>query len=299
MLSKKAILITGASSGIGAALALEASRQGASVMLAARRQERLAALAEELRSTAGSGQQIFIHPCDVSDRRQAEDLVNEAISRLGRLDVLINNAGRGHLACIEDTTDETIQSMFALNVFSLWYTTRPLLPHMTKRGSGHIINIASIAGKLGFPLNSAYVAAKHAVVGFTHALRLELVGSGIYATVVCPAGVETEWASVTEGTPMSSLFAEARPLTELIAKERGVALPAIEGVLPADEAARRILRCIGSSVPELYTHHGLYEFLADAALDRSSTEERQIPAAIAERTIYARMRKGNESTAKE
>jgi short-subunit dehydrogenase len=124
MLSEKAILITGASSGIGAALAREASRQGASVMLAARRQDRLAALAGELRSSAGSGQRILIHPCDVSDRRQAEHLVSKTISGLGRLDVLINNAGRGHFASIEDTTDETIQSMFALNVFSLWYTIR-------------------------------------------------------------------------------------------------------------------------------------------------------------------------------
>jgi uncharacterized protein len=292
MLKNKTVLITGASSGIGAALAREASREGASLMLAARRKERLDALAGELRLSAGPEQRILTHPCNVADRGQAEDLVKETLSRLGTLDVLINNAGRGHLASVEDTTDETIQRMFALNVFSLWYTTRPLLPHMKKRGSGHILNIASIAGKLGFPLNSAYVAAKHAVVGFTHALRLELAGSGVYATVVCPAGVETEWASMTEGAPMTSLFAEAGPLAELIANELGVALPAIEGLIPADEAARRILRCIGSPVPELYTHHGLYEFLADAALDRSSAEERQLPAALAERAVYARMHKG-------
>lgn len=292
MLSKKTILITGASSGIGASLAREASRQGASVMLAARRQDRLAALAEELRSSASSGQRILIHPCDISDRKQAENLVTKTIFTLGRVDVLINNAGRGHFATIEETTDETIQSMFELNVYPLWYTSRPLLPTMKKRGSGHIINIASIAGKLGFPFNSAYVAAKHAVVGFTHALRLELAESGVHATVVCPAGVDTEWASVTEGAPMNSLFAEAGPLAELIAKERGVALPAIEGPIPADEAARRILRCIGSPVPELYIHRGLYEFLADAALDRSSSEERQIPAAIAEKAVYARVHKG-------
>jgi hypothetical protein len=290
MLTDKVIVITGASSGIGAALARRASREGASVVLAARRRDRLTALADELRSSARSSQQILSNPCDVSVRSQAENLINDTIAQLGQIDVLINNAGRGHFASIEETSDDVIQSMFALNVFALWYTTRPVLPHMKSRGMGHIINVASIAGRLGFAYNSAYVAAKHAVVGFTHALRLELVGTGIHATVACPAGVATEWASVTEGAPMDRLFELAAPLAKQYARDREITLPDIEGQISPEQAAERILRCIDSPVPELYTHGGVYNFLVEAARDRSAAEQRQIPSAVAERVIYEELR---------
>ena len=291
MLTDKILLITGASSGIGEALARRATQLGASVAIAARRKDRLDALAAALQSDAATNQQVLSLPCDIAVRAQAEALVETTIERFGRIDVLINNAGRGHFASIEETDDDVIQNMFTLNVYSLWYTIRPTLRHMRARWNGHIINVASIAGKLGFPFNSAYVAAKHAVVGFTHALRMELAGTEIHATVVCPATVTTDWARTTDGGPMLPLFEAAAPLTKIIARDRGVALPAIEGSISPERAANQILECIHHPVPELYTHRGTYEFLLEAAQDRAAAEQRQIPAALAERTVFEQLRR--------
>ncbi len=134
--------------------------------------------------------------------------------------------------------------MFELNVFALWYTTRPALAYMKKQGAGHILTMASIAGKVGFPFNSAYVAAKHAAAGFTYALRAELPGTGIHASVIYPASVRTDWADVTEGHPMKPLFTESGPIVKRIAAERGVALPKVEGVIPPERVAEAVLRCI-------------------------------------------------------
>jgi len=286
MLNGTVVLLTGASSGIGEALARRLARDRATLVLAARRAERLAALAEEL---TAAGTTVLAVPCDVSDRPQAENLVAATLERFGQLDVLVNNAGRGHFASVEETDDDTITRMFALNAFALWYTTRPALRHMRTRGSGHIINVASIAGKIAFPFNSAYVAAKHACVGFTHALRMELLETGIHATVVCPAGVQTEWAESTEGGTILPLLSEAGPIIQRIATERKITLPRIEGLKSAEEVAEAIVGCIHSPVAELYTHDGSHEFVVLSARRREEAERHQLPAALAEQEIYARL----------
>ena len=283
MLTGKVAIITGASSGIGAALALRLSREGALLILAARRMEKLETLAGEIARRGGTALPLR---ADVTRRGDAENLVRTAIERYGRLDILVNNAGRGHFASIEDTTDEMIRSMFELNVYSLWYTTRPALTQMKKQGSGHIINVASMAGKLGYPYNSAYVAAKHACVGFTHALRMELMETGIHATVVCPAGVLTEWASVTEGGSMLPLFSASGPVIKKLATERGISLPAIAGAMPADDVAARIVTCIHAPVAELFTHEGSEEFIRAIAENRANAEHHQLPVILGERAVY-------------
>jgi short-subunit dehydrogenase len=288
MLDGKVAIITGASSGIGAALALQLSREGAAVILAARRKERIEELAREI---GGGGYTALAVRADVTRRPEAEMLVNTAIERYGRLDILVNNAGRGHFASVEETTDEMIRSMFELNVYSLWYTTRPALVQMKKQGSGHIINIASLAGKLGYPFNSAYVAAKHACVGFTHALRMELVETGIHATVVCPAGVLTEWAGATEGGSMLPFFTDSGPFIRKIAAERHIALPPIEGAISADQVAGQIVKCIYAPVAELYTHRGSAEFVRRVADDRAEAEKHQLPVVLGERVAYDRLKK--------
>jgi len=290
MLKGNVILITGASSGIGAALARRLAREDARLVLAARRTDRLETLAAELRS---SGARVLAVACDVTEPRQAEELIKRAIGEFSRLDVLVNNAGRGHFASVEDTDDETIARMFAVNTFSLWYTSRPALRQMKQQGSGHIINVASIAGKIAFPYNSAYVAAKHACVGFTHALRLELLETGIHATVVCPAGVLTEWAESTEGGSILPLFSEARPTIKRIAAERNIALPSIEGVKSAEEVAEEILRCIHTPVAEIYTHAGSREFVVLSAREREQAERHQLPVVLGEREVYARLQREN------
>ena len=291
MLDQKVAVITGASSGIGAALAQVLAENGITVVLAARRKAKLDEIA--LRIVRKGGKAVPLK-CDVSVREDAEDLIHHTIQELGRIDILVNNAGRGHFASVEDTTDTMILNMFEVNVFSLWYTTRPAVAYMKKQRSGHIINVASMAGKLGYPYNSAYVAAKHACVGFTHALRLELAETGVHATVVCPGGVLTEWATVTEGGPILPLFSESGPMIKQIAQKRNVSLPRIEGVLTADVVAHKIFHCIQNPEPELYTHTGAKEFAVLAAQDRSSAEQQQMPIVLGERAVYERLRADRE-----
>jgi 3-oxoacyl-[acyl-carrier protein] reductase len=287
MLTGKVAVITGASSGIGASLAIRLAREGCSVVLGARRMHKLQEVAGHAKAAGGKALPIR---CDITVPNEAESLIQSAIEQFHRLDILVNNAGRGHFSSVEDTEDAVIESIFSLNVFALWYTTRPALRQMKKQGTGHIINIASIAGKLGFPYNSAYVAAKHACVGFTYALRLELAETGIHASAVCPGGVETEWALVTEGRPMAPMFSEASPVIQKIALERGIDLPTIEGPLSPDVVSERILTCIRHPVPELFTHSGTREFALLAARDREKAEKQQLPAALGERYIYERLK---------
>jgi short-subunit dehydrogenase len=288
MLDGKVAVITGASSGIGASLARLLALEKAAVVIAARRKDKLDSLADHIRAEGGRALSIR---CDVSVREDAEQLIDDAVGEFGRIDILINNAGRGHLASIEDTTDTMIENMFAVNVFPLWYTTRPALKLMKAQRSGHIVNIASMAGKIGYPYNSAYVAAKHAVVGFTHALRLELAETGIHATVVCPAGVLTEWAMQTEGGPMLPFFSESGPAIKRFAEERKQRLPQIEGVQGPDVVARRIVECVYHPVAELYTHKGSKEFAVLAAQNREEAERFQIPVVLGERKVYETMRR--------
>lgn len=287
MSKHKTAVITGASSGIGAALAPALAREGMNLVIGARRRQRLDETATRVREAGG---RVMAMVCDVTRREEAEELIHRAAREFGTIDVLVNNAGRGHLASVEDTTDDVIASMFAVNVYALWHTTRPALTYMKRQGTGHIVNVASIAGKLGFAFNSAYVAAKHACVGFTHALRLELAETGIQASVVCPAGATTEWAAATEGGPILPLFSEAGPLIAQIAAERGIGLPPIASVMTAEEVAEKIVECIHHPVAEVYTHPGSREFLRLAAEQWELAEHRQTPAALAERKAYERLR---------
>jgi uncharacterized protein len=287
MLKDKIIIITGASSGIGEALAIQTARQGAVVILAARRKDRLDNVAARIRDAGGTATTIV---CDVTDRAQAEALINSAVSAHGRLDILVNNAGSGHFSSVEDTTDDMIQHMFAVHAAALWYTTRPALRVMKRQGSGHIINMASMAGKIGFPYNSAYVSAKYACVGFTHALRAELMETGVHASVICPAGVKTDWANLTEGGPIKEIFSASGPLIKKIVQERNLPLPSIEGVLSPDAIAEKIVECIHHPVAEVFTHRGSAEFALLAARDREEAEYHQLAVVLGEREVYQRLK---------
>lgn len=291
MLGGKVAVITGASSGIGAALARLLAAEGTRLVLAARRLEKL----QEVVASIGPGGHLAVR-CDVTVKTEAEELIHRTARECGRIDFLINNAGRGHFASVEDTTDEVIGHMFAVNVYSLWYTTRPALRYMKRQQSGHIINIASMAGKLGYPYNSAYVAAKHACVGFTHALRQELTETGIHASVVCPGGVLTDWASLTEGGSMLPMFSESGPIIKRIAAERGMSLPPIEGVQPPERVAEKIVECMRHPVAEVYTHKGSREFVVLAAGEREKAEAHQLPVVIGEREVYERIKRGVATT---
>lgn len=276
-------LVTGASSGIGRALALRLAMRGARIGLVARRREQLQETARMANDLGGS---TLVLPCDVTVRKEFEAAVEEVVSRYNKLDVLINNAGRGHFAYIEDTPEEHIENIFRVNVFSLWYGTAPALRHMRRRDTGHIVNISSMAGRIGFPANGAYVAAKHAVVGFNRALRAELAGTGIEATVVLPGGVMTDWAEVTEGGSMLELFAyEAQRGTE-IARETDTTLPPAMPVLEADDVAEMIIGAIVDPVPELYTHPGSLDLVGGYENNQKEMESRLTPYWLANREKY-------------
>jgi short-subunit dehydrogenase len=129
-------------------------------------------------------------------------------------------------------------------------------------------------------------------VGFTHALRQELAETGIHATVVCPAGVLTDWAGSTEGAPMLPLLKESGPVVKRIARERHLPLPRIEGAQTADHVASCILEGIYRPVPEIYTHTGSREILLLAAGDRAAAEREQLAVVLGEREVYEKHRAG-------
>jgi short-subunit dehydrogenase len=285
--STTVIAITGASSGIGRALALALAARGARVALLARRVEQLSEVAESCKEIGGDALAIG---CDVAERSSFERAIDETVERFGRLDVLVNNAGRGHLGYVDDTPDEQIESIFRVNVFALWYGSAAALRHMSARGSGQIINMASIAGKIGYPGNAAYVAAKHAVVGFSRALRAELAETGIEVMTVIPAGVATDWAEVAEGGSMLELFAYESDQGRAIAAERGIDLPPALPLLRPEDVADAILSAIENPIPEIYTHPGSRDLIRLAETDIAEFERQQTPFWLANQRGYAALK---------
>jgi len=282
--SSSVAIITGASSGIGKSLAIQLSKKGVTVVLVARRTEKLEELAASIKANNGKALAIT---ADVSIKNEAEMVVKKTLDTFGTVDILINNAGRGNRASVEDTTPEMLESIFGVNVYSLWYMTAAVLPTMKANRRGHIMNVASVAGKTGYPFNSAYVAAKHACVGFTSSLRTELVSTGVEATVVCPAGVSTEWATVTDGGPISEIFFGGITRAKQIAEERGVGLPPLTGMLTPDVVAEIMIKGIeAGNISDIFTHEGSHEQSVQLAKDRTSYEEKLFPLYLGMQETY-------------
>ena len=183
-------IVTGASSGIGRATALALGREGARVVLAARRKERLLAVAEEIRAAGGEALAI---PTDVAEEAEVRALVDATVARWGRIDILVNNAGVGLLARVAETGPREFERLMAVNFFGAVYGILAALPIMLRQGSGHIVNVASVVGKRATPYRAAYAASKFALVGLSQALRMELRGTGVRVTCVCPIGTESEF----------------------------------------------------------------------------------------------------------
>ena len=180
--------ITGCSTGFGEALARNVLARGWPAVVTARDKTRLAGLVQ------GHGDQALALDLDVTDATQIEAAVAAATARFGRIDVLVNNAGYGYQASIEEGEDDKIRQQFEANVFGLFALTRAVLPGMRERRQGHVLNITSVAGHVGFQGSGYYAASKHAVEGFSDALAFEGAPIGIKVTCIAPGPFRTDWA---------------------------------------------------------------------------------------------------------
>jgi short-subunit dehydrogenase len=189
----KVVIVTGASSGIGEATARQFGREGANVVLAARRVDRLESVAQEINGM-GTGALALVVQADLSKLEDIQSLISRTMERFGRIDVLFNNAGFGRLDWLENLDPvKDIQAQFDVNVLGVVQTTRQALPVMIKQRGGHIINMCSMAGLVATPTYSIYAACKHAVHGFSEALRREVKPWGIDVSLIYPGGVVTEF----------------------------------------------------------------------------------------------------------
>ena len=189
-LKDQVVIITGASSGIGEESALLFAKEGAKTVLADIRPEQLEETATDIQAL---GAQTIAVPTDVSQHDQVDHMVQAAVERFGRVDILINNAGYGYGATIQQTTEEEFHALWETNVLSVLFGMQAVLPIMREQGSGHIISVASAAGKIAYPGLGAYSATKHAIVALTDSLRAEVADAGIYASVVLPIGTRTKF----------------------------------------------------------------------------------------------------------
>lgn len=240
-MESKVVVITGASGGIGAALAAKLGSQGHSVVLAARREKELKTAAKE------SGSQALPVVTDVTRRKDIERLRDAAIKKFGRVDVWVNNAGRGISRSVMELTDEDLDEMMRVNVKSTLYGMQAIIPHFQQMGSGHLINVSSFLGRVPLaPFRSAYSAAKHAVNALTANLRMDLRERypNIHVSLVMPGVVSTDFARNALGATIPPGGPPMRYTT---------------GIQTSEEVAEIIAGLIENPVPEVYTNPASYE----------------------------------------
>ena len=188
MLAGKKAVVTGGGRGIGAAVAAALVEAGAEVVVSARSQHEIEATAARLSEGDGSAWAIA---ADVSEPGQVAELFERSLERLGQVDILINSAGFATSSRLSKIRLEDWERLFAVNVTGTFLCTQTFLPPMAQRGWGRVVNVASIAGRMGAPYISAYVASKHAVVGFTRAVAMEYAATGVTVNAVGPGYVDT------------------------------------------------------------------------------------------------------------
>jgi len=195
MFSGKTVWITGASSGIGEAVAYEMATDGAKLILSARREAELARVKAQCVQNGAAADHILILRLDVTDEALMPAAVTKAHAFTGNLDMLFNNAGISQRSLCVDTDMATYRRLFDVDVFGQMALTKLVLPIMIEQGSGHLAVTASVAGKVGAPQRTGYCAAKHAMMGFFDALRSEVTKHGIFVTTVTPGFIRTEIAT--------------------------------------------------------------------------------------------------------
>ncbi|MDP4083758.1 MAG: SDR family oxidoreductase [Bacillota bacterium] len=195
-LTGKNIVITGASGGIGAEIAKLCAARGANLVLLARSMDKLEQLQNSLQERYQVKVDVF--QLDVSDTNQVQKVFKQIDETINEVDILVNNAGFGVFREAHEATIEEIKGMFNVNVVGLMVCTSMVLPKMRERRFGHIINIASQAGKIATPKSSVYSATKHAVLGFTNSLRMELADFNVYVTSVNPGPIATNFFTIAD-----------------------------------------------------------------------------------------------------
>jgi short-subunit dehydrogenase len=222
----KVVVVTGASQGIGKALCLELAAQRPKLVLAARDETALAAVAAECRAR---GAEALVVPTDVSDEAACRNLVERTVDRYSSVFVLVNNAGIGMLARFEDVTDLSLYDrLMRVNYLGSVYPTFYALPHL-KRSRGQIVAVSSLVGLAGVPMRTAYAATKHAQMGFFDSLRIELRDAGVAVTVIAPYFVRSEIRRRSPGPDGRTI--EASPVRE-------------SEIMSAEECARLIARAM-------------------------------------------------------
>ena len=229
-LKGRAVLLTGASGGIGRAAALRLAGSGARVGVMARGESSVRALAEEI--TAAGGEAVAIQG-DVRSQADAGRAVAAMIDRFSGLDALVNNAGLGYLRGVDEATDEEIEEMVETNLLGVIRMTRAALPKLLARPGSALVNVASYAGKVGAPYYSFYAATKFAVVGLTEAWRRELGPRGLRVTLLLPAAVETSFI-------------------DKAGRDRALGLGPAGTILRPEQVAAGIERALRSHPPQIY-----------------------------------------------
>ncbi|GHB77921.1 SDR family oxidoreductase [Persicitalea jodogahamensis] len=230
----KVVWITGASSGIGEALALELARQGAKLVLSARRADEL----ERVKAaTTLPADNVLVLPMDVTDFGLAPVSAAKVIARFGRIDMMVHNAGISQRSFVKDTSLEVYQKLMDVDFFSTVALTKAVLPYMTRQKSGHFIVISSVAGKVGTPMRSGYNAAKHALHGFYDSLRSEVFDDNIRVTVACPGYIKTN-------VSVNALDEKGNKYGQMDANQA-------KG-MPAAECARKVLKAAQQDRKEVF-----------------------------------------------
>ena len=220
-LDGKVALVTGASSGIGEATALALAMAGAKVAIAARRADRLAALAKSIEAAGGSALEIV---ADVTRAGDIERMIDAVVKKFGRLDILINNAGVMLLSPVAEASSDDWRRMVELNLIALMETTKLALPHL-KASSGHVVNVSSVAGRVANPAASGYAATKFGVVGFSESLRREVYVDKIRVTLIEPGMVATELGDhITNAKAKANLEQRRATMEPLLAEDVAAAV---------------------------------------------------------------------------
>ncbi|MBI1884759.1 MAG: SDR family oxidoreductase [Chloroflexi bacterium] len=233
-LAGRTALLTGASRGIGPYIARALVAEGMNLVLAARSAAELEAVAEEVR---GAGVKAVAVPTDVGDRASLEALAARA-EESGGVDVLVNNAGIENISFYDKLDPDDIEHLLRVNLVGAMLLARLVLPGMLERGRGHIVNIASLAGKSGTPYDAPYAASKAGLVGFTESLRRECRERGVSASVICPGFVRD-----------AGMYEDSR-------LETGVEAPRLLGTSPPQAVARAVVRAVKREVPEIIVNPG-------------------------------------------